>query len=232
MHQKLLLSAILLFLGFSLTNVEPEQKLKSPVPAFDFAKTNYQNKKRTTTSTSFWETGKQNNTVDTAALKQSNWYSDVIKNIEASEYEIKRDDKTGLYCGPNRQQQLRAFFNYNSFTLQPRSEEKGWTLRMQLTGIYANKKLIACPGENDLPVIGSNKIIFNNDDFSTEYINSKEGIRQNFIIQKDPGCPAGRPQTLNIKLQTDKGWYINKVHDKELHFAKHEGDQLSKKITY
>ena len=146
MHQKLLLSAILLFLGFSLTNVEPEQKLKSPVPAFDFAKTNYQNKKRTTTSTSFWETGKQNNTVDTAALKQSNWYSDVIKNIEASEYEIKRDDKTGLYCGPNRQQQLRAFFNYNSFTLQPRSEEKGWTLRMQLTGIYANKKLIACPG--------------------------------------------------------------------------------------
>ncbi|HQX74393.1 MAG TPA: integrin alpha, partial [Chitinophagaceae bacterium] len=236
MHQKLLLSAILLFLGFSLTNVEPAQKLKSPVPAFVFTKTMHLNKKTKAGFTPFWETSKKNNNVDTAALKRSNWYGDVIRNIEASEYEIKRDDKTGLYCGPNRQQQLRAFFNYNSFTLQPRSEEKGWTLRMQLTGIYANKKLIACPGENDLPVIGSNKIIFNNDDFSTEYINSKEGIRQNFIIQKDPAskpaCPAGRPQTLNIKLQTDKGWYINKVHDKELHFAKHEGDQLSKKITY
>ncbi len=233
MYRKLLLAAVLVFSCITLRDIAPPDRSSLPTPAFNFTKANYPGK---TTGIPFWETGKKDSVVDTAALKQGNWYATVIKNIEASEYEIKKDDKTGSYCGPNRQQQLRAFFNYNSFTLQPRSEEKGWTLRMQLSGIYANKQLVAKPGENDLPVIGSNKIIFNNADFSTEYINSKEGIRQNFIIQKEPAskpaCPAGRPQTLNIKLQTDKGWYINKVHDKELHFAKHEGDQLNNKITY
>jgi hypothetical protein len=170
-----------------------------------------------------------NNTIDTNAIKQSNWYADVVKNIEAGEYEIRKDDHTGLYVAPNRQQQLRTFFNYNSFTLQPRSKEENWILKMQLSGIYTDKKLIARPGEKDLPVTGSNKIVFNNAIFSTEYINSKEGIRQNFIIQKEP---ASKTQTIHIKLQTNKGWYINKVHDKELHFAKIERDQLSKKITY
>ncbi len=232
MYRKLLLAGILFFPCIIITDITPLHRSKtawSATPIFDFTKANHSNKKNKTTSTPFWETAKKNNNVDTAALKQSNWYATVIKNIEASEYEIKKDDKTGSYCAPNRQQQLRASFTYKSFTLQPRSEEQDWTLRMQLSGIYADKKLIAQPEENDLPIIGSNKIVFNNDDFTTEYINSKEGIRQNFIIQKEP---AGKPQTINLKLQTNKNWYINKVHDKELHFAKIEGDQLNKKITY
>ena len=153
----------------------------------------------------------------------------MVKNIEASEYEISKDDKTGLYVAPNRHQQLRASFNYNSFTLQPRSAEQAWTLTMRLSGIYADKKLVIQPDEKDLPLTGSNKIVFNNANFTTEYINSKEGVRQNFIIQKEP---VSKPQTINLKLQTNKGWYINKVHDRELHFAKVEGDELSKKITY
>lgn len=63
---------------------------------------------------------KKNSAVDTAALRQTGWYADVIKNIEASEYEIHKDAKTGMYVAPNRKHQLRATFNYNSFTLQPR----------------------------------------------------------------------------------------------------------------
>ena len=228
MSQKFLLSAVLIFCNGSISNVAPLYKSKLPTPAFDFAKANHPAKKRLITPTPFWEVNKKNNTVDTAALKQSNWYATVIKNIEASEYEISKDDKTGMYVAPNRQQQLRASFAYNSFTLQPRSTKQDWVLRMQFSGIYANKKLIAQSTENDLPVIGSNKIVFNNSSFSTEYINSKEGVRQNFIINKEP---AAKPKTINIKLQTNKGWYINKVHDRELHFAKVEGDALSKKIT-
>ncbi len=230
MYRKLSLSCILLFCCIIISDVSPSYKPTLPTPVFDFTKANHPGKKNKLTAIPFWETGKKKDiAADTAALKQSNWYADAIKNIEASEYEIKKDDKTGSYCGPNRQHQLRASFTYNSFTLKPRSEEQDWTLRMQLSGIYADKKLIAKPGENDLPVIGSNKIVFNNDNFSTEYINSKEGVRQNFIIQKEP---ASKPQTINIRLQTNKSWYINKVHDRELHFARLEGDQLSKKITY
>jgi len=229
MFRKLLLSAVLVFCCIIISDIIPSFQLKFPTPLFDFTKTGHSAKKRSTASKPFWEVNKKNNIVDTAALKQSNWYADVIRNIEASEYEIKKDEKTGLYCGSNRQQQLRSFYNYNSFTLQPRSEKHDWTLSMLLSGIYAGKKLIGQPEQNDLPITSSNKIVFSNAGFSTEYINSKEGVRQNFIIQKEP---AGNPQNINIKLQTNKGWYVNKVHDKELHFARAEGDQLSRKITY
>ncbi len=229
MYRKLLLSGIILFSCIIIHDLSTLHKSKLPIPVFDFAKTNHPNKKSTTTVSPFWETNKKDNNVDTAALKQSDWYADVVKNIEANEYEIKKDNKAGLYVAPNRQQQLSASFAYNSFTLKPRNEEQDWILTMSLSGMYADKKLVAQPGYNNLPVISSNKIIFNNHNFSTEYINSKEGIRQNFIIQKEP---ASKPQTINIKLQTNKDWYINKLHDKELHFAKREAGQLSKKITY
>ena len=186
MYPKLFLSAIYIFISLIICDITPLHKSKLPIPVLNFAKTSHPNKKTTAAVTPFWETNKKNKAVDTAALKQSNWYADVVKNIEASEYEISKDDKTGMYAAPNRQQQLRTSFNYNSFTLQHRNAEQAWILRMQLSGIYADKKLIAQPGENDLPVIGSNKIVFNNSNFATEYINSKEGIRQNFIIQKEP----------------------------------------------
>jgi len=229
MHRKLISSAVLLFCVNIIHDITPSHKLIIPNPAYAFTKADHSFKRRSVTSPPFWEAHKKNNAADTAALKQSSWYTDVIKNIEAGEYEIKRDERTGLYCGANRQQELRSFFNYNSFTLQPRGEKQDWTLCMLLSGIYAGKKLIARPEQNDLPIISSNKIVFSNTDFSTVYINSKEGVRQNFIIQKEP---ADKPQTINIRLQTNKNWYINKVHDKELHFAKAEGDQLSRKITY
>lgn len=229
MFLKLLLAGVIIFSCFITGDITPLQKSTLSTTIFNFTKANHPNKKSKAAITPFWETNKKNNDVDTAALKQSNWYAEVVRNIEASEYEIKKDDKTGMYVAPNRQQQLRASFSYNSFTLQPRSTEQNWTLTMQLSGIYADKKLVAQPDEKDLPLTGSNKIVFNNTNFTTEYINSKEGIRQNFIIQNEP---ASKPQTINLKLQTNKGWYINKVHEKELHFAKADGDQLSKKITY
>ncbi len=229
MNWKFLLPGLVFFPSIIAKDIAPAQKKSLSNPAFNFAEVNQGHHKKNSVAVPFWETNKKNNLIDTAALKQSNWYADVVKNIEASEYEIKKDQKTAMYCSPNRQQQLRASFNYAGFTLQPRSAEQAWILKMRLTGIFAEKKLIAQPGENDLPVTGSNKIIFNNTNFSTEYINNKEGIRQNFIIQKEPAC---KPQTINIKLRTNKNWYINKVHDQELHFAKWQGRQLSKKITY
>lgn len=229
MYQKLLLTVIIVFVWNVTHELAHLQKLKSAAPAFNFAKSNQPNNQNTTTTTPFWETNKKNEAVDTAALKQSNWYATVVKNIETNEYEISKDNKTGNYVAPNRQQQLKTSFTYNSFTLQPRNEDQDWTLRMQLAGIYAGNALIAKPNEKDLSQSISNKIVFSNTNFTTEYINSKEGVRQNFIIQKEP---VSKPRTINLKLQTNKGWYINKVHDKELHFAKLEGDQLSKKITY
>ncbi|MBL0272634.1 MAG: FG-GAP repeat protein [Chitinophagaceae bacterium] len=167
--------------------------------------------------------------IDTNDIKQSSWYANAIKQIEENEYEIKLVDKSTEFASPNRRQNLRAFYTADKFSLEPRADDS-WKLQLTVKGIYSGKKKIYSPQENVLAATAKNKIQFNhNNKFAVEYINSKEGVRQNFIIQKQP---ASQLQTINIKLQTNNGWFINKVHDKELNFAKIEGDKLSKKITY
>jgi hypothetical protein len=176
-------------------------------------------------------TPKDASVIDTLQLKKSNWYSEVTKGIEESEYEIKQDEGISHYQSVNRRQNLRAFYTGNQFTLAPRDDSADkWNLALQLQGVYAGTNKLYAASNHPVIKQKGNTLQFNhNNNFITEYINSKEGVRQNFIIKKKPAAPSG---TIQIQLSAGKDWYINKVHDKELHFAKKEGDELSKKITY
>ncbi|HUR65547.1 MAG TPA: integrin alpha, partial [Chitinophagaceae bacterium] len=171
------------------------------------------------------------NTADTASLKESSWYANAVGNIEESEYRIKYDEATQSYASPNRKQGLRSFYSAKTFSLLSRNDSANkWRLELTTKGVYANNKLIYAPDENATVTESDKSIQFNHhDNFTTEYINSKEGVRQNFIIQKEP---AEKPQALSIRLQANKGWFVNKVHDKEIHFAKIKGDAAEKKLTY
>ncbi len=171
----------------------------------------------------------QNGQTDTNALKQSNWYANAIRSIEESEYEIKQADNSHLFTSPNRQQNLRAYYTADKFTLEPRTDDN-WKLELTVKGVYSGKKKIYSPAQDAMAVTNKNNIQFNHhNEFTVEYINSKEGVRQNFIIQKPQ---ADQPQTINLKLQTNKGWFINQVHPTEIHFAKVQGETIDKKITY
>ncbi|MEP7255595.1 MAG: T9SS type A sorting domain-containing protein [Ferruginibacter sp.] len=222
MQYKFIFAGIFLFSTFSIGDsfVQLEAALK--ISPMHFAKP----------ALPFWEPGsKKDVTNDTASLKQSNWYTEALKGIEESEYEIKYDEATKSYASPNRKNNLRSFYTATTFTLQPRNDSADkWKLGLTLKGIYAGNQKIYSPTVNAV-VTQSGKIIqFNhNNDFTVEYINNREGVRQNFIIEKEP---AGKQQTINLKLQTDKGWFVNKVHDKEIHFAKATKSGYNKKITY
>ena len=172
---------------------------------------------------------KNTSSVDTNQLKKSNWYADAIKNIQESEYEIKSTGKINEFASPNRKQNLRAFYSTAKFILEPRVDDN-WKLQLTFKGIYSGKKKIYSPQEDAVVITEKNKIQFNhNNEFIVEYINSKEGVRQNFILEKEP---ASKPQIINIKLQTNRGWLVNKVHPKEIHFAKASGEKVEKKLTY
>ncbi|MEO7307341.1 MAG: FG-GAP-like repeat-containing protein [Ferruginibacter sp.] len=190
----------------------------------------------------FWETNKQKNTsTDTASLKQSNWYAEAMKGIEETEYEIKYDANTKSYASPNRQNNLRAFYTADKFTLKPRDDSADkWKLDLTLQGIYSGKQKIYSPDAHAAVTQSGKTIRFNhNNNFTVEYINNEEGVRQNFIINREPliqnsklKSKNGEPPTINIKLQTNNGWFANKVHDKEIHFAKATKTGYDKKITY
>jgi hypothetical protein len=100
-------------------------------------------------------------------------------------------------------------------------------LQLTIKGVYSGKKKIYAVQKDAMAVTEKNKVRFNHDNkFTVEYINSKDGIRQNFIIQEKPVDPSSK---LTVQVSANRGWYINKVHDKELHFAKLQGKELSKK---
>lgn len=179
----------------------------------------------------FLELKKKDVVTDTVQLKKSSWYTDAIRNIEESEYEIKYDDVTHSYASPNRKHNLRSFYTSNNFTLLPRNDSTdNWELTLATKGIFADNKLVYTPDENAVVINSGKNIRFNHaGNFITEYINSKEGVRQNFIIEKEP---CSKPKTISVKLQASKGWFINQVHPKEIHFAKEVSDKVEKKVTY
>ncbi|HEV7780781.1 MAG TPA: integrin alpha, partial [Chitinophagaceae bacterium] len=172
---------------------------------------------------------KDQTVIDTNQLKQSNWYAEATRNISESEYEIKPAGTDRAFGSPNREQNLRAFYTADHFTLQSRTGGN-WKLELTLKGVYSGKKKIYPAQQDANPVTAKNTIRFtHNDDFTVEYINSKQGVRQNFIIEKEP---AERPEQLTVKLQANNNWLINLPNPKEIHFAKTKGGQVDKKITY
>ncbi|MBK7374453.1 MAG: FG-GAP repeat protein [Chitinophagaceae bacterium] len=125
--------------------------------------------------------------------------------------------------------------------MAPRNVSAGkWRLELKTLGVFVNNKQVYSPSNDAIVSLNQKTVQFNhNNDFKSEYINTSEGIRQNFIINKEPVIQNSKgkiqkdePQTLNLKLQTSPGWFINKVHDKEIHFAKATRNGHDKKITY
>ena len=234
MQNKLLLTGLLLLLFQDKTNKLsfPEMQVQRGKISIGLINPNHLKITTLKTTIPFWEPGQQKNSdKDEPSLKQSNWYYGAMSGIEEMEYEINYDEASRSYASPNRKQNLRSFYTADKFTLLPRNDSTDkWKLDLTLQGIYSGNKRIYKPTKN-ADVIKNGKIIqFNhNNDFTVEYINNKEGVRQNFIVQKEP---VGKSQTINIKLQTNNGWLVNKVHDKEIHFAKAKKNGYDKKITY
>ncbi len=186
---------------------------------------------KNTAATSFFETKHVINTVDTAVLKQSSWYAAMMNNIEAGEYNISLNNQTQQYASPNRRQNLRGYYNNREFTVTPRNDSADkWKLSLTLKGVFAGRQLLMAPVENAAITQNGSTIQFNNNNaFTTEYINNKEGIRQNFIIQQQP---LNNPKKISIRLQANKGWVINKAGNTEIHFAKATKSGYQNKLTY
>jgi len=234
MRRKYLLVGFFLFLFISISNspVLTVSRQSPDATAFNFTGTKKPGRTIARPANLFWEQGNEKDlSIDTASLKRTNWYSQAISRIMESEYEIKFDAHTNSYASPNRKNNLRSFYTANKFTLLPRNDSLDkWKLELTTLGIYADKKLIYSPGRNTVVTNDGKRIQFNDsNNFITEYINDRDGVRQNFIIEKEP---AGKPKAINLKLKTNKGWIINKIKDKEIQFAKATKTGNDKKVTY
>lgn len=174
---------------------------------------------------------KRNNAVDTHQLKGSSWYSNALQSIAASEYHIKSATSAGAYTAPNREQNLRAFYTANAFTLQPRKDSTHqWNLQFTTLGVYAGDQLLYSPDANAATFLSGDTIRFHHaNNFTTEYINNEKGIRQNFIITQKPDIATA---SISVHLQINDGWIVNKTNPTEIQFSRMEAGGYQRKLSY
>jgi hypothetical protein len=107
------------------------------------------------------------------------WYSQTIGKIEKEEYNITYNEKLGAYQSPNRANNIRFIYHNDGFTATTRSDAQDWSIRFGITNYELRIE------NGDFRVDG-NKAIIGNERIRIDYANTKEGMRQDFIIKEKP----------------------------------------------
>jgi hypothetical protein len=140
-------------------------------------------------------------------LKQSDWYSSAMKNMQEGEYHFNKVANSNSYSTPNRKNNLRFYYDENGFTVQPRATQipvgdfdittapdqiKYKTLPDWKVAFNLDKKQV---GKGTWQINGS-KAEYQTDNITVQYINNTEGMRQNFIVQK----PLSEDENLKLNF--------------------------------
>ena len=117
---------------------------------------------------------------------------DMLDSIQSvivkSEYYMSA--RNGHPQSPNRYQNLRAIYAPGNLEIHARTDnslQRGeFNFKLKTEGIYADNALIGTPETDARIKSHENQLQIHHQGFVEEYINSEEGIRQNFIIKNAP----------------------------------------------
>ncbi|MGC4102076.1 hypothetical protein [Ferruginibacter sp.] len=118
------------------------------------------------------------------AAATENWQASAQQYLAAAEYHFKKMDN--CYATVNRRQKLSFVtdgLHCTASPLQAKAADKGWQSKLTLTAINAAGTETAAPKATS-GFAGNDHLLFHYDDFSVEYLNDEQGMRQNFIINK------------------------------------------------
>ena len=140
----------------------------------------------------------ENKKADSKEIDQS-WYQKAIENIEKDEYNITYSEELGAYQSPNRANNIRFIYDRNGFTAKNRSDKiplfdvsdksikdedkryekvEPWEVKLQITNyeLRMNEEIVAV----------DNKAHIENEKIRIDYTNTKDGMRQDFIVKNKP----------------------------------------------
>ncbi len=144
----------------------------------------------------------------------NNWTEKISIALEEAEYSISSSDNNKLFTCPNRKNNLRTTFSPGKFTINPRIDSiQKWCFDITTIGVYADELLWAAPNSSFTIEKTENQLQYNYGKFSEQYINSKEGLRQNFIIENAPKLT----KEVRVRLQ-GKGTTIKQLSSQALQF--------------
>lgn len=118
--------------------------------------------------------------------------------IASREYYISYNRARQMLQSPNRKHNLRAYYRPGKLTIQNRvdSPDQNFSLVLKNEGILADGCLIDRPDPAAEPEVVENRLLIHHSEFTEEFINNEDGVRQNFIVRQ---APAGTKE-LEVKL--------------------------------
>lgn len=133
--------------------------------------------------------------------------------IARQEYDISYDEVTKSLQSPNRMQNLRAYYKPGKLTVQNRVDSAGHNFRLHLIneGIFADGKKLFSPQSDATPTNIENKLLIDHKGFTEEFINTEDGVRQNFIVQTAPENTANLQVRLSAKGLKAKNGSKNEI---------------------
>ena len=131
-----------------------------------------------------------------------NWYQQAIEHLAQREYFIKPFSSANSYVAANRTQQLGFLFNNNGYVVKrfdfSDQLKPLWEFSFDIKGIGRNKDIVL-PTQHAKSAYSDKQLTYQYNGFKAEYINSKQGMRQNFIVQQKPAGDG----SLQVMLQLD-----------------------------
>jgi hypothetical protein len=150
----------------------------------------------------------------------------IQEDIRRKEYEISEDPEDGNLSSPNRAHGLRAIYKPGQLTLQDRLDPDTGNPQLQLIneGIFADGKLLFSPNLQAASTPSQNRLDISHEGFVEQYLNTDEGIRQNFIVQTGPANAI----ELEVKLRVE-GLSVIHGNANSVQFGKTDAQPL---LTY
>ncbi|HEY4148761.1 MAG TPA: integrin alpha, partial [Chitinophagaceae bacterium] len=173
---------------------------------------------------------------DTQQLKQSAWFSIISRQIEQDLYHFHGQAGVQQLQSENREQSITGTYSYNYMQLAPMygtpsalpvtkknktaGNDKDWDLALRLKDIAFDGRPCYYPLKNASVQQHDSSLVFDHAGaFAVQYLNTAEGVRQNFIIRR---APAGMQPAASIRVHmavqsTLRAYAV--AGGKELHFA-------------
>ncbi len=152
-----------------------------------------------------------------------NWYSKALEHIRKDEYNITYSEEHGAYQSPNRVNNIRFIYHNDGFTAKARdvNETEDWFVRLKVMSeklkfghddeINGSKSSIAKDNSDNIQssqlTVAGNKAWTENESMRIDYVNTEEGMRQDFIVKQKPSGKGNLriDFTANTKLRMNVG---------------------------
>ena len=159
----------------------------------------------------------------------SSWLDKVQSELVKKEYHVKYVSEVNKYQSPNRSNNIRAYYSPGKLELQNRKDslEQNWSVSVSTLGVFCDGKKEDLPDENAISTVKSESIEFVHPNFVEQYSNSKEGVRQNFIVTNNPT----NAETIEIKLAVS-GLQLSQVNSSEVHLYQTDNGRKKVRLTY